>query len=202
MNGSPDTAPPPKGQKDSPPLNTPPVTPSPPGPGAPAAPGPGPPWIEQHQQLAIIFAIFLIFFYMAPVFLIAVATWTTDFFTDKSNLIFLFAAYVESGQTTLGEFHQLIFPLVSGISVIILRGKPTKSMLFLIIFILFAYIVTVAMSVIFDMEKIVTNLINSMDTKEHAQKMVDLSKPFFKRVKETLMMYFSILIGIRIANKS
>jgi hypothetical protein len=202
MNGSPETTPSPKGQDTNQPVNSTQVPPSHPNPGATETSGPGPEWIEQHQQLTIIFAVFLILFYMAPVFVIAVATWTTGFFSDKSNLIFWFAAYVESGQTTLGELHQLIFPMISGLSVIILRGKPTKSMLYLIIFILFAYIVTFSMSVIFDMDKTLTNLTNSMDKKEQAEKLVNLSKPFFKRVKETLMMYLGILIGIRIADRS
>jgi len=160
-----------------------------------SAPPPGLAWIEQNQGVAVGFAFFLILFYMAPIFIVAVAMWITGIFQHDSLLLSWFAAFMKSSDSTLNQFHKVLFPVMSALSVIVFRSKPTKEMLALGLFILFSFVVTVAIAVLFDMTSTQTALSGLPDPIN-----VGLARAFFTRVQETLMMYLMMLIGIGVAN--
>ncbi|MBW8370674.1 MAG: hypothetical protein K0M66_06855 [Thiobacillus sp.] len=156
---------------------------------------PGLAWIEQNQGVAVAFAFVLTTLYVTPILIIAAAAWTTDFFQQDSLLFAWFAAFMKSSESTLNEFHKVLFPVMSALSIIAFRGRPTKAMLWLAFFILFLFAVTVAVAVIFDMSSTVTalsGLEEPLDT--------NLAKAFFTRVQETLLMYLMMLIGISVVN--
>jgi hypothetical protein len=152
-------------------------------------------WVERNQGIAVGFAFFLIFFYMMPIFIVSVASWSTDFFQESNFLLSWFSAFMKSAQSTLAEFHKVLFPIISALSVIVFRTKPTKSMLFLGLFILLSFIITVYISVVFDIPRIQKALLGLQDPIN-----LELTRAFFTRVQETLLMYLMMLIGISVAN--
>jgi hypothetical protein len=161
------------------------------------APSSGIAWVEQNQGLAVGFALVLTLFYVAPIFMIAIAAWSTDFFQQESLLFTWFAAFMKSSVSTLSEFHKVLLPVMSAVSVIAFRSRPTKAMIALGLFILFSFAVTVAMAVVFDM----TSTQNALKGLSEPIDM-GLVKAFFTRVQETLLMYLMMLIGISVVNST
>lgn len=152
-------------------------------------------WVNNNQSLAIGLGFILITLYVAPIFLIAMAAWDTHGFQEDSFLFNWFAAFMKSADTTLNQFHKILLPIMTAISVIAFRGRPTKAMLFLFSFILFSFVMTVFVEVVFDMESTLTaikGLSSPID--------IRLVKSFFARIEESLMMYLMMLIGINIVN--
>lgn len=158
----------------------------------PASPSLG--WVESNQHLAIGVGFVLIAFYVAPIFLIALAAWNTHGFQEDSFLFSWFAAFMKSADSTLNQFHKILLPIMTAISVIAFRGRPTKLMFFLFSFILFSFVATVFVGVFFDMDSTLTAIkgLDPIDSR--------LMKSFFSRVEESLMMYLMLLIGINIVN--
>lgn len=152
-------------------------------------------WVEQYQGIAIGLAFVLMFLYTAPIYMISLAAWKTDIFQEPTFLLSWFAAFMKSSDTTLNGFHKVLLPVISGLSVIVFRAKPTKAMLALGLFILFSFVLTIAIAVVFDMESTQTALSGlGIPIK------LELVKAFFTRIQETLLMYFMILIGISVTN--
>lgn len=152
-------------------------------------------WVENNQPLAIGIGIVLIAFYVAPIFLIALAAWNTHGFQEDSFLFSWFAAFMKSADSTLNQFHKILLPIMAAISVIAFRGRPTKLMFFLFSFILFSFVTTVFVGVVFDMDSTLT-AIKGLDSPID----IRLMKAFFSRIEESLMMYLMLLVGINIVN--
>lgn len=157
----------------------------------------GPKWIEENQEVAVGFAFVLLLFYTMPIFLIAAAMLTTRVFQDPSNLLSWFAAFMKTSDSTLGGFHKVLFPVMSGLSVIVFRDKPTKAMLVLGLFILCLFATTVGIGVVFDIpstQKALSRLEDPINP--------DLARAFFSHIQETLLMYLMMLIGISVTNST
>jgi hypothetical protein len=152
-------------------------------------------WVDNNQSLAIGLGFVLIALYVAPIFLIGLAAWNTHGFQEDSFLFSWFAAFMKSADSTLNQFHKILLPIMTAISVIAFRGRPTKAMLLLFSFILFSFVTTVFVDVVFDMNSTLA-AIKGLDSPIDAR----LVKSFFVRVEESLMMYLMMLIGINIVN--
>lgn len=155
------------------------------------------PWMEKNQGMVIGIAFVLVIIYMIPVFMVIAAAWKTKIFQEDSSLLSWFTTFILSSTTTLGEFHKVLFPVISALSVIAIRSKPNKLMVALGAFILISFACTVYISVIFDMPS-TQNALKGLETTIN----VDLTKAFFVRIQETLLMYFMMLLGINVANTS
>ena len=156
-------------------------------------------WVKNNQALGIGVAFVLLAFYMAPIFLIAAAAWYTDGFNEPNFLLSWFAFFVQSADSTLNQFHKILLPVISAISVIAFKGRPTTGMISLGAFILLAFVLTIFMSVVFDMPGTAVSIhglegLTAFDPSG--------AKHFFTRIEETLMMYLMMLIGINISNAS
>lgn len=152
-------------------------------------------WADNNQSLAIGLGFVLIALYVAPIFLIALAAWRTDGFQEDNFLFSWFAAFMKSSDSTLNQFHKILLPIMTAISVIAFRGRPTKAMLLLFSFILLSFVTTVFVDVVFDMDSTlaaIRGLSSPIDTR--------LVKSFFIRIEESLMMYLMMLIGINVVN--
>lgn len=152
-------------------------------------------WVEQHQSLAIGMAFALVLFYVAPVFIIALVAWQTGGFQEDSFWFSWFAAFMKSADSTLNQFHKILLPFMTTISVIAFRGRPTRGMLLLGGFILLAFVVAVFVDVVFSMKGTLTALKGLEDPID-----IQLVKVFFTRIQESLMMYLMMLVGINIVN--
>lgn len=152
-------------------------------------------WVEQHQSLAIGVAFVLVLFYVAPVFLIAFVAWQTGGFQEDSFWFNWFAAFMKSADSTLNQFHKILLPFMTTISVIAFRDRPTRGMLLLGGFILFSFVVAVFVDVVFSMKGTLMALKGLDDSID-----IQLVKVFFTRIQESLMMYLMMLVGINIVN--
>lgn len=154
-------------------------------------------WVEQHQPLAIGMAFVLIFFYVTPVLIIAFVAWQTDGFKEANFWINWFSTFTKSADSTLNQFHKILLPFMTTISVIAFRTRPTKGMLLLGGFILIAFVVATYMGIVFEMDETKTALSGL-----NAEFNDGLVKVFITRIQESLMMYLMMLVGINIVNAS
>lgn len=163
------------------------------GAAAPATSAPA--WIEENQSLAVKVAAALIFLYVSPVFLIGLAALQSDGFQESSFAYSWFAAFMKTSDTTLNQFHKVLFPILSTISVLAFRAKPTMSFLAVGVFVLFSFVVSVCVGVLFDMSSIQLALGGLPDALN-----LELTRAFFTRVQETLLMYLGTMLGLGITN--
>jgi hypothetical protein len=167
---------------------------APPPPPAPA-PASGPlAWVGSHESLAVGMAFLFTLLYVFPVLLISYIGWRTNWFMEPHGAIAWFSAFMRSSDSTLNEFHKILFPLISAISVIVFRNKPSKIMIALGAFILVMFVWTLLVGVAFDMRSTAV-LLDGFEDKIDAKAV----KSFFTRIQETLMTYFSMLVGLGVA---
>lgn len=165
-----------------------------------AAASPSPPaaaplsWVSSHESLAVGMAFMFTLLYVFPVLLISYIGWRTNWFMEPHGAIAWFAAFMRSSDSALNEFHKILFPLISAISVIVFRNKPSKIMVALGAFILLMFVWTLLVGVAFDMRSTEV-LLNGFEDKIDAKAV----KSFFTRIQETLMTYFSMLVGLGVA---
>lgn len=158
---------------------------------------PAPKWIEIHDQIAAAIALLLMFLYVSPVLLIGMAWWGTGGFQDASFWFGWFAAFMKTSDTTLNEFHKVLLPVISGLSVVVFRKKPGWPFVALGVFTLLAFVAATFIGVVFDMKSVQDAISGLPDTIDLVQ-----ARGFFTRVQETLLMYLMILLGIGVANAS
>lgn len=151
-------------------------------------------WVGSNQTLAIVLGFILIAFYVAPIYMIALAAWFTNGFKEGDLLYDWFGAFMKSADSTLNQFHKILLPVMTAISVIAFQGRPTILMILLFLFILFSLVTTIFVGVYFDMSDTLNALkgLHPID--------MNLVKSFFSRIEESLMMYLMLLIGINVVN--
>lgn len=150
-------------------------------------------WVEENQSIAIALAFVLILLYVLPVILVGIAAISTDGFQQPSSIFSWFVAFMASSESTLNEFHKVLLPIISALSVIVFRGAPDWRFLGLCIFILMAFVYTIFIGVFFDIQRVK----DAIDTQVVDLKLV---KAFFTRLQETLLMYLMMLLGITVSN--
>jgi hypothetical protein len=152
-------------------------------------------WVERYEPLAIGIAFVLMLFYILPVLVIAVTALITHGFQADHFLFDWFATFVKTGDSSLNEFHKILLPVITAISVIAFRSRPSGRMLLLGLFILVAFVMTIFVDVFFQMP-------STMDAMKGMKEALDrtLTKTFFARIEESLLMYLMALLGIGVAN--
>ena len=166
----------------------------------PIAASPPPPaaaplsWVGSHESLAVGMAFMFTLLYVFPVLLISYIGWRTNWFMEPHGAIAWFSAFMRTSDSTLNEFHKILFPLISAISVIVFRNKPIRIMVALGAFIIHMFVLTLLVGVAFD-KRSTEVLLNGYDDKIDAKAV----KSFFTRIQETLMTYFSMLVGLGVA---
>lgn len=153
-------------------------------------------WVSNNQKSGIFLTYLLMFFYMLPIFLISYSAWATDGFLQTNFIISWFSNFLNSSTLILADFHKLLFPIIAGISVVSLKDKPSKEVFILAGVILLFWLFTMWINVYFNMKETKSALMglpNPLDIKT-----IDV---FLSKVKETLITYFMMLIGINISNK-
>lgn len=168
-----------------------PAVPAPPTPPAGGAANAG--WIESNQGAALVVAAVLIATYVFPIYMISFEALYTGGFQEPNFLLQWFGAFLLSADSTLNEYHKVLFPVMSALSVVAFRTRPDWRFLLLAFFVLVSFSITVAVSVAFDVQSIQHALSGmSIDAR--------LSKLFFSRIQETLLMYLMMLLGIGVSN--
>jgi hypothetical protein len=152
-------------------------------------------WYRKREDLAALMALVAFSLYVSPIVAVTVATVTTSFFQEQSQLFAWFVAFAEHADTTLNQFHKVLLPMVSAVSVAAFRSRPDWrfALLASLIFIFFA--LATFMGVLFDMES-TRNAIALLRSTINIQAI----QTTFTRFQETLLIYLMTLIGIGVSN--
>ena len=153
-----------------------------------------PAWVASRQGFAIMLAFVLISLYLAPLYLILVVGWQTDGFQDASFGFRWFVAFLKHADSTLGQFHKLLFPILVGLSVVMLKGPQTRAHSLLVFYILIGLVLSIFAGVYFDMAETIKAISLQKDSPSPA-----LVSSFFARVQEVLLMYLALMLGLSVS---
>jgi hypothetical protein len=151
--------------------------------------------MQTHHGEAVVLALALTALYVAPVFLGLYALISSDGMQEDSSAVRWFAAFLMSSESTLNEFHKVLMPIMTTISIAAFTGKPTRRMFLLAGFVMVAFMVTLFTSVWFDVSTVRDGL-QGLDGGLTAEP----AKVFLGRIRETLITYFMMLVGISVVN--
>ena len=92
---------------------------------------------RQGFMIALAFAILTL--YLFPLFLIVDVAIKSDGFQEEitGSGFGWFVAFLKHSDSTLGQFHKILFPILTGLSVVMLKDPITKTYAFLVAYILF-----------------------------------------------------------------
>lgn len=153
-----------------------------------------PPKPQSNLGLSTFLGFVVSILYAAPIYLICVAIYASDGLQENSTTFAWFATFMNSADSTLNQFHKILFPILAGISALAVTGKPSKGVMALGAFLLMSFTVTIWVSVYFDMES-TKNSLQGLEVKLDP----NLAKAFFGKVQESLLTYFALLFGLSIA---
>lgn len=148
-----------------------------------------------RQAQATVFAFVLIVLYSLPLYLGIFSLFASDGMQESSRTAAWFGAYLKSSDSTLSEFHKILMPAISAISVAAYSKRQTTGMLLLAGYVLLAFFIAVWTTVWFDVSSVKIGLEGLGDgpTTEDA-------KIFLGRIRETLLMYLMMLVGLKVAD--
>jgi hypothetical protein len=154
-------------------------------------------WMQSQHRQAVALAWILLACYIAPVALGAVALYSSDWMQQESSALKWFAAFLRDSDNTLNEFHKVLLPVVAAVSIVAFTGKPSREMLWLAAFVLVSFTTTVAVSVSFDIKDVAEGM-----TGLAADLAPEQAKQFLARIRETLMSFLMMLLGVGVVNGS
>jgi hypothetical protein len=152
---------------------------------------------------AYVLVIFLLTMYLFPTWILGQQLYVTDGAKNSSWIFDWFQAFSVSNlsdpkkndATTLNEVHQLLLPLISGISVVVFRSKNARFIQILSGFVLINFFYIVYLEVYISIENVKNNFPGVGISISDVGKFGDV----LRRIRESLLMYSAILIGIRIS---
>ncbi len=151
--------------------------------------------LAKNLNLTVVLGFVISFLYVAPIFLISFTILMTDGLKENSTLFVWFATFMNSADSTLNQFHKILFPILAGLSAVALRDKPSGGVIALGCFLLVALVITIAVSVYFDIPTVAKSVEGLEGELNPA-----LAKAFFAKVQETLLTYFALLFGLSVAS--
>ena len=146
---------------------------------------------RQGFMIALAFAILTL--YLFPLFLIVDAAIKSDGFQEEitGSGFGWFVAFLKHSDSTLGQFHKILFPILTGLSVVMLKEPITKTYAFLVTYILFGFALSVYAGVYFDMG----STLKALDLAK-LEVSPALVSSFFARIQEVLLMYLALMLGL------
>lgn len=152
--------------------------------------------LKNPQARATSLAFLLMIFYCAPLYLGLASLLASGGMQEPSSAVNWFAAYLKSSDSTLSEFHKLLMPAVSAISIAAYILRPTLGMVALATFVFVSFMVAVWTTVWFDLASVQ----NGLEGLGGGLTATD-AKQFLGRIRETLLMYFMMLVGLQMAGR-
>lgn len=148
------------------------------------------------QARATALAFVLMVFYSLPLYLGLASLIASSGMQEPSWAVEWFAAYLKSSDSTLSEFHKVLMPAVSAISVMAYSKRPTTGMYVLAAYVLLSFVIAIWITVWFD----VPSVVKGLDGLGGGLTAAD-AKTFLGRIRETLLMYFMMLVGLQLADR-
>jgi hypothetical protein len=146
----------------------------------------------------------LIFLYVLPLLVVAIAAYRTNGFQDPSVMLSWFFTFMKSSDSTLNGIHKVLFPFIATLSIVAFKDKVNHSVIALGIFVMAMFVLSVFVGVLFDMPDIKSLLdaqeakLDTTMTKDKEPKIDTsaLTKAFFSKIQDTLLMYLMLLLGV------
>lgn len=133
----------------------------------------------------------LLLLYVLPLWILAWEIWRTGGENPSPYFAWIDSLASNSG-SALTEVHQLLLPLVSGLSVVALR-TPTRGARWLAGFVLLNFVFAIGLDVALNIDDVAKGL-EGLDVE------VELLVGLSRRVRETLLLYYAILVGVRLGS--
>jgi hypothetical protein len=151
-----------------------------------------------------IITLTLVVIYVMPVYVLGVLLITTQGGRLESGYFSWFASFTRSGAAGLGQFHQVLLPLVAALSVLSFRENGWLRLL--AAFVLMSFVVVIVLEVSLNIDAILEELhkfsykITSLtgqppNTKKALEPTV---VQFLQKMRETLILYYMTLLGLRL----
>lgn len=153
--------------------------------------------LHDEQARATFVALLLMVPYCAPIYLGFFALFASDGMQESSTWVAWFAAYLKSSDSTLSEFHKVLLPAISALSIAAYVKRPTRGMLVLQFFVFVSFVFALATTIWFDVKSVQDGLEGLGGGLTAAD-----AKQFLGRIRETLLMYFMMLVGLQAANRA
>jgi hypothetical protein len=144
-----------------------------------------------HASETLLAATVLLVLYVLPIWVFAFEIWRTRGLTGSWYFRWIGALAANSG-SALTEVHQLLLPLVSGLSVVALRTATTGAR-WLAGFVLLNFVFAIGLDVALNIEDLAKSL-NGFG--------LDIAAlvALLRRMRETLLLYYAILVGVRLGS--
>ena len=135
----------------------------------------------------------LLLLYVAPMWILAEELWRTGGRQFSSFFPWIDSFAANSG-SALTEVHQLLLPLVSGLSVVALKSGG-RGVRLLAGFVLLNFLLAIVIDVALNIEVVKSGLVGlDVDT--------DALTALLRRIRETLLLYYAILVGVRLGTQN
>lgn len=149
-----------------------------------------------HHKTTLWIVPIVLIAYALPIYGISLAAMLTKGFSEPNFILSWFSAFVGSADESLNQFHKVLLPLISGLSVIAFRDQEMSKWTYTVVSVLLLTIlIAIGMDVVFRMENTQANL---EGLRTGSDPVIDfaLTKAFFTRMQETLFTYLMILLGL------
>ena len=152
------------------------------------------PLLNPNQALSLGFA--LLGFYVLPPVLFLIALIWTKWGQQPSWYFAWFLSLARNNASALTEIHQLLLPLLSGLSIVAFAKHPQRvhSLAFLC---LFGFVLAIFLDVALGIPSLRRDLAGSNVDAGALESIVAL----LRRIRENLLVYFAIVVGIRLGGR-
>ena len=160
-------------------------------------PAPPPPH-STDESVRITYVLLIT--YTIPCWYLLVVTFLTGFFSQWRTLTVLSFDFVSalspggSAGGALNEFHQILLPLISGLSVIRIPKQERSTVYRLIVFTLACFAACLFVNITLSVESIQTNVLGHSVPKENITGAVNI----VQKIRETVFIYFAVLAGLQV----
>ena len=154
-------------------------------------------WMTTYHSQAVAIAWLLLLCYITPVVIGAMALIGSDWMQQNNVMVEWFAAFLRDADNTMNEFHKVLLPVMTSITVVTFTHKPTRQLLALGAFVLVLFLLTLFVSVAFDIQSVsegIAGLEGDLDAGS--------AKQFLGRMRENLMSFLMLLLGVGVVNKA
>jgi hypothetical protein len=135
----------------------------------------------------------LLLLYVVPMWILAFELWRTGG-QDASAFFPWVHSFAANSGSALTEVHQLLLPLVSGLSVVALKSGG-RGVRFLAGFVLLNFVLAIVIDVALNVDVVKSGLEGfDVDT--------DALAALLRRIRETLLLYYAILVGVRLGTSN
>lgn len=154
-------------------------------------------WLATHHNQAVVIAWVLLCCYITPVLTGAWALIGSDWMKQDNIMVEWFAAFLRDADNTLNEFHKVLLPVMTSITVVTFTRRSARQLLALGVFVLLLFLLTLFVSVSFDIKLVADGIAGLQGDLDAAS-----AKQFLGRMRENLISFLMLLLGVGVVNQT